>query len=78
MLHEDTPELRQAFHVGDEVGAFVGEQDLANQVTWWLQHDTARKSAAEAAFLRASTQPYTYARAVDTVLAWHAQKNGNV
>lgn len=78
MLHEDTPELRQAFQVGDEVGVFTGERDLADQVAWWLQHDTARKSAAEAAFLRASTQPYTYARAVDTVLAWHAQKNGNV
>lgn len=78
MLHEDTPELRQAFRVGHEVGVFSGERDLADQVVWWLQHDLERSAASQAAYLRAATQPYTYANAVNAVLEWHNRKIGNV
>jgi hypothetical protein len=77
MLHEDTQELRQAFCPGSEVGVFTGERDLAEAVAFWLRHETGRVAAAEAACRRAVTQPYTYASAVQAVLAWHAVKAAN-
>lgn len=77
MLHEDTGELRQAFEAGTEVGVFLDDEALCQQVAYWLQHDDARNVAAAAACRRASSQPYTYARAVEAILAWHAVNAGN-
>lgn len=77
MLHEDTPELRQAFQVGDEVGIFTGERDLADQVVWWLQRDSAQICSRGGLSARCDSALYLR-RAVDAVLAWHSQKIGNV
>jgi spore maturation protein CgeB len=75
LLHEDTAELRRAFLPDSEVGVFTGPQDVADAVKYWLQQSPQRMAAARAAHARAVRAPYTYAPAVDQILACHQQWN---
>jgi glycosyltransferase involved in cell wall biosynthesis len=75
LMHEDTPEARQSFEVGGEVALFVDAADLARQVEWFLANESVRDRVARAGHARAAAEPYTYARAVDAILARH--RGGN-
>jgi spore maturation protein CgeB len=75
LLHEDTAELRRAFLPDSEVGVFTGPRDVADAVKYWLQQSPQRMAAARAAHARAVRAPYTYAPAVDQILACHQQWN---
>lgn len=73
LLHEDSAELNQAFTVNEEVGAFRNDEDLAEQVRFWLKHDELRRRAAANAGLRVCNSGYNYSRAVGELLRFHAE-----
>jgi hypothetical protein len=72
LLHEDTPEIRAAFDAGSQVALFSDADELAAQVRRFLADDDARRKVAAAGHQRAISEPYTYARAVDLIVARHA------
>ena len=71
LLHEDTPEVRQAFEPDAEIGLFRDAEDLPERAAFWLQNSAARETAANRAWERSQREGYTYSRAVDAVLAHH-------
>lgn len=74
LLHEDTSEIRAAFAEDKEVALFKGPEHLVAQVRRFLADDGARQAVAAAGHRRAMEEPYTYARAVDIILARHARR----
>ena len=74
MLHEDSEELRACFDTNLEVGTFANATDLAERVSWWLDHDSERAAAADRAWQRSQRDQYTYARAVNIILQHHQQR----
>ena len=73
ILHEDTPEFRQAFEIGKEAYSFDSPQSLISQVKVILQDEEKRKKVAESAFHRSISTPYTYARAVQIIVNTHRE-----
>lgn len=72
LLHEDTPEIRASFAAGSQVALFSDPDQLAAQVRHFLVDEGTRRALAAAGHQRAMSVPYTYARAVEIILARHA------
>ena len=69
MLHEDTEEVRAFFEADVEVALFADGEELARAVRRYLADEPERLAVAAAGYRRAKAAPYTYARAVDLILA---------
>ena len=76
LLHEDTAEIRASFADDKEVALFDGADQLVAQVLRFMADDGARRAIAAAGHRRAVDAPYTYARAVNIILANHAAREG--
>lgn len=72
LLHEDNPDIRRYFQPNREVGLFGDDQELVSQVRAFLHDGALREQVRQAGQLRATSAPYTYGLAVETVLDYHA------
>jgi hypothetical protein len=52
MLHVDNPEIRQLYDVGSEIDVFSSEEDLCAKITFYLEHESIRKTMIEKAYKR--------------------------
>ncbi len=71
MLHEDTPEVREAFTAGREVGLFGDRNDLVTKVRYYLEHAQERESIAQQGYRRSQAAPYSYRSAANDIIAFH-------
>jgi spore maturation protein CgeB len=59
LLTERVPHLERYFELDREVGVFDGNDDLADKVRHWLEHDEERQQVAEAGYRRVMAE-HTY------------------
>lgn len=66
LLTERTAALEKYFEVEREVSAFDGADDLVAKTRYWLEHDDARRRAADAACRRTASE-HTYAHRFEEI-----------
>ncbi len=59
LLTDRAPHLEEYFEVGREIAAFSSDDDLIEQVGFWLEHPEERAAVAEAGYRRARAE-HTY------------------
>ena len=59
LLTERVPHLERYYDLGGEVGVFEDEDDLVEQVAYWLEHEERRAAVAEAGYRRTMAE-HTY------------------
>lgn len=60
LLHEDTEELKRHFYPGEEVATFSGADQMAKQVTYYLQNPDQRERVRKAGNIRCLKDRQTY------------------
>jgi len=72
LLHEDTHEIRAAFNADSEIALFMNHEEMVLQVRRYLGDESLRARVAVAGKTRADSEPYTYRRAADLIVNYHA------
>lgn len=75
LLHEDTNELRAAFVVGEEVGAFSNNVEMISRISQYLHDSEGRERIRLAGQHRCRTSQYSYRAMTDRVLAFHQDRH---
>ena len=57
-LSQRTPELVELFREGEEVACFGSEEEMVEQVRWWLERPEERRRVADAGFRRVEHDTY--------------------
>jgi spore maturation protein CgeB len=68
LLTERVPQLERYFELGREVAVYDGEEDLVEQVGYWLGHEEERAAVAEAGYRRVLAE-HTYDHRFDAIFA---------
>ena len=75
MLHEDTGELRNAFVPGLHVEVFDGADNLVELVRRYTIDHESRDRIRHAGHAHCIQSGYSYRRAADQILSYHAERS---
>ncbi len=78
LLHEDTEEVRRFFEPEKEIALFRSNDELVQKVMKYQKNQAERDRIRNNAYQRALSVPYSYADAVDRILAFHCDNNSDL